>query len=411
MHKVLMTAFHFPPQFGSSGVQRTLRFVQDLPELGWQPLVLTANERAYLSINEELRAEIPPDLVLRRAFALDASRHLAVAGRYFLRTALPDRWSSWRFDGVRQGLALVRAHQVEVVWSTFPIATAHVIAGRIARQAGLPWVADFRDPMLAPGYTMDAPTQRSWQAIEARTVAQASACVFTTNGSRRLYAERYPDFAHKLHVIENGFDEKSFTGLAPKPRAVGAPLVLLHSGLIYPRERSPAGLFQAVRQMAEQDGLRPDQLQLRFRAAVHNAEIHAAAVEAGVVAFVDLQPAVPYRQALQEMLDADALLLIQGRQFNDQVPAKIYEYLRAAKPIMGLLHADGAAAEKLRSCDRYKYIADVDDVPGIASTLRQLLKDSKHGALRQLHPSAAAPFSRAQRATELAQLLASVIQR
>jgi hypothetical protein len=411
MRKVLMTAFHFPPQFGSSGVQRTLRFVQDLPDSGWQPLVVTAHERAYPCINDELRAEVPTDLVLRRAFALDASRHLAVAGRYFLRTALPDRWSSWQIDGVRQGLALVRAHQAEVVWSTFPIASAHVIAGRVAQRAGLPWVADFRDPMLAPGYTMHPATQRSWQAIEAHTVAQAAACVFTTSGSRRLYAERYPAFAHKLHVIENGYDERSFTGLVPTRRPAGAPFVLLHSGLMYPRERNPAGLFRAVRQMVDQDGLTPKQLQLRFRAAVHSAEISAAATEAGVAAFVDLQPAIPYRSALQEMLDADALLLIQGQQFNGQVPAKIYEYLRAARPIMGLIHPDGAAADALRSCDRYKCSADVDDTPGIASVLRQLLHDERHGALRPLHPSDAAPFSRAQRATELAQLLATVAQR
>ncbi len=411
MRKVLMTAFHFPPQFGSSGVQRTLRFVQDLPDSGWQPLVLTAHERAYPSINDELRGEIPPDLVLRRAFALDASRHLAVAGRYLLRSALPDRWSSWQFDAVRQGLALVRAHRPEVVWSTFPIATAHVIAGRVAQRAGLPWVADFRDPMLAPGYTMLPATQRSWQAIEAHTVAQAAACVFTTSGSRRLYAERYPAFAHKLHVIENGYDEKSFTGLVPAHRPPVAPFVLLHSGLMYPRERSPVGLFRAVRQMSDQDGLTPTQLQLRFRAPVHAAEISAAAAEAGVAGFVDLQPPVPYRQALQEMLDADALLLIQGRQYNDQVPAKLYEYLRAARPILALVHPEGATAEALRGCDRDPFGADVDDVPGIASSLRQLLNDARHGTQRPLNPSAAAPFSRARRATELAQLLSTVALR
>ncbi len=57
--RVLMVAFHFPPLAGSSGIQRTLRFAQHLPALGWQPIVLTAHPRAYEATSDDLTSEIP----------------------------------------------------------------------------------------------------------------------------------------------------------------------------------------------------------------------------------------------------------------------------------------------------------------------------------------------------------------
>ena len=124
--RVLMIAFHFPPLAGSSGIQRTLRFVQHLPAHGWQPLVLTAHPRAYEATSADLLGSIPPDTVVERAFALDTARHLAVAGRYPGFLARPDRWRSWALGAVPAGLAMIRRHRPDVIWSTYPIASGRV---------------------------------------------------------------------------------------------------------------------------------------------------------------------------------------------------------------------------------------------------------------------------------------------
>ncbi|MBC7705319.1 MAG: glycosyltransferase, partial [Rhodoferax sp.] len=145
--KVLLIAYHFPPLAGSSGIQRTLRFVQHLPAFGWQPLVLSAQPRAYLRTSGDLGADVPAGTVVRRAFALDTARHLALHGRYIGAMARPDRWVSWKFDAVRQGLRMIREFRPDVIWSTYPIATAHLIGAELHRRSGIPWVADFRDPM------------------------------------------------------------------------------------------------------------------------------------------------------------------------------------------------------------------------------------------------------------------------
>ena len=91
MKRVLMVAYHFPPLAGSSGIQRTLRFVQQLPAHGWQPLVLGAHPRAFERSSDDLDGDVPSGTVVRRAFALDAARHLSLGGRYPAALARPCR--------------------------------------------------------------------------------------------------------------------------------------------------------------------------------------------------------------------------------------------------------------------------------------------------------------------------------
>src|SRR5512143_242130 len=108
MKRVLMIAYHFPPLAGSSGIQRTLRFVQHLPAFGWEPAVLTADPRAYERTSHDLDADVPSQVRVERAFALDAARHLSVAGRYPGFLARPDRWMTWQYAAIRAGSRLIR---------------------------------------------------------------------------------------------------------------------------------------------------------------------------------------------------------------------------------------------------------------------------------------------------------------
>ena len=134
---VLMAAYHSPPLAGSSGTQRTLRFVNPLPAFGWQPLVLTAYPRTYERTSDDLNADVPPEMVVRRAFALDTARHLSQGGRYAGAMARPGRWVSGRFDAVRVGLQMIRKPRPAAIWATYPIATAHLICAEPSRRTEL----------------------------------------------------------------------------------------------------------------------------------------------------------------------------------------------------------------------------------------------------------------------------------
>ena len=184
MKRILMIAYHFPPLAGSSGIQRTLRFVQHLPKFGWEPIVLSADPRAYERTSDDLMQEIPEGTIVSRAFALDTARHLSLKGRYFAAMARPDRWISWKFAGIREGMQLIEKFRPDAIWSTYPIATAHVIGAELHRRSGLPWIADFRDPMAQEGYPADPITHQQYINIEKTTVEQANISLFTTPGGR-----------------------------------------------------------------------------------------------------------------------------------------------------------------------------------------------------------------------------------
>ncbi|MDR2789238.1 MAG: glycosyltransferase [Candidatus Accumulibacter sp.] len=380
MKRILMIAYHFPPLAGSSGIQRTLRFVRYLPEFGWQPIVLSANPRAYERTSEDLMGEIPEGTVVSRAFALDAARHFSIAGRYAAATARPDRWISWKFAGIREGMRLIGKYAPDAIWSTYPIATAHVIASELRRRSELPWVADFRDPMAQDGYPADPVTWRRFLEIEAEAVGKAALSLFTTPGAARIYRGRYPDRAAHMRVLENGYDEESFQGL-PLPPSPAEPLnpgslTLLHSGIVYPSERDPAPLFIALEAMKRDGSLAPGSLKIRFRAPVHDDLLRALAGKHGVASFVETCPAVPYRDALAEMSRAEGLLVMQAANCNEQIPAKVYEYLRTGRPVLGLTDPAGDTAGALREAG-IRSIAALDSPEGIARLIERFMSGER----------------------------------
>ena len=401
-----MVAFHFPPLAGSSGIQRTLRFAQHLPKFDWQPLVLSASPHAYERVSQDMNADIPGGTVVRRAFALDTARHLSVGGRYVGAMARPDRWVSWRFDGVRQGMQMIRKFKPAVIWSTYPIATAHLIGAELHRRTGIPWVADFRDPMAQDGYPSDPLTWAQFEAIEAHALHHAAMSVFTTPGAARMYRERYPASASRVAVVENGFDEESFAAAeAAEPRVTAltpGAVTLLHSGIVYPGERDPTQLMAALQRLHASGVIGPSSLRIRFRAAVHDELLHRLAREHGVVDLIETLPPLPYRDALHEMRCADGLLVMQASNCNEQIPGKLYEYLRAARPILCLSDPVGDTAGLMRGAG-VDTIAPLDSIDAIAATLPRFIELVRAGRAPLPAPACVANASRRGRTGQLAE--------
>ena len=337
--RVLLIAYHYPPLRGSSGIQRALRFSQYLREFGWEPIVLTAHPRAYQDKSEDLLADVPPGVIVERAFALDTSKHLALAGRYPRFLANPDRWMSWWYGAVPAGLRLIKKYKPAAIWSTYPIATAHKIGATLNRLTGVPWVADFRDPMAQEGYPPDPTIWAAFKRIEMQALAQARFVTFTSPGAIRTYRKNYPDLAaDKLVLLENGYDEEAFTLAAGRKSAGGADgrIVLLHSGIIYSSERDPTQLFAALQQLRQSGHSQAGRLLLRLRATGNDESMREKIAAIGIADMVELAPPKPYADALAEMLTVDGLLVLQASNCNDQIPAKAYEYLRAGRPLLAL---------------------------------------------------------------------------
>jgi len=405
--RALLIAFHFPPQAASSGIQRTLSFSKHLGRFGWEPMVLTAHPRAYAQQNPSQLASIPAKMVLRRAFALDTKRHLGWRGRYSELMALPDRWISWWAHGVLTGLRLVREHKPEVLWSTFPIATAHLIGLTLQRMTGLPWVADFRDPMLQPSYPV-SPRQRGFYSwLERQTLQRCRYAVFTTQSALDSYRTRFPEIdPGKLHLIENGYDEDEFGALignTPDTRAIGQPVTLLHSGVLYRNGRDPEPFIQALAALKATGRIDAASLRVILRAPGDMAGVKAKVERHGMTDIVSVLPPVPYSEALAEMLAADALLLFQGTPFNSQIPAKVYEYFRARKPILGLVDPAGETATVLRNAG-FASIAAADQSGSIESALTQFIPAVRDGSAYVASDEVIARSTRTHKAGQLAAL-------
>lgn len=410
MRTVLLIAFHFPPLTGSSGIQRTLRFAQYLPEFGWRPVVVTATTGAYESADPRTLDQIPAGCEVVRAPALDAARHLSIGGRYPGFLAVPDRWASWSWAGGWIAARAARRFAAQAVWSTYPIATAHLIGEQAARRSGLPWIADFRDPMAQDGYPADPARWRAYRAIEQAAAERAARMVFVTPGALRIYRERFPDApADRFALIENGFDESAFAAaVASAPsRPEGRPLVLLHSGIVYPAERDPTNLVRAIANLDRDGTIRRGDLTLRFRAPVHADLILGLANAQGVADYFEVLPPVPYREALAEMAASDGLLAMQAANCNEQIPAKVYEYLRAGRPILGLADPQGDTGRLLSGLG-CPHVAALESEADVTACLAAYLRALRAGAASVVPRSEAERFSRRALTGRLAQLLDDV---
>lgn len=409
LKRVLMIAYHFPPLAGSSGIQRTLRFVQQLPTFGWEPIVLTAHPRAYEQVSNDLLSEIPKNIVVNRAFALDAARHLSIGRRYPRFLARPDRWASWRWGAVTIGLRLIQKYQPAAIWSTYPIATSHQIGAILQKRSGLPWIADFRDPMAQKGYPPDPDIWKCYKKIEEEVFINSRFAVFTSPSTAKMYLERYNKTLDHTVLIENGYDEESFIGLEASAINKGPLCIekktLLHSGIIYPHERNPSQLFQGIRSLYESGQISTKDFVLRLRAPVHNDWLKSLAAHYQVSEFIEIMPPLPYRLALEEMLRADGLVVLQANNCNGQIPAKLYEYLRCRRPILGLTDPAGDTGWALNNAGVH-YITPLESTEGIISELSKFIKMLNNSSQEPpLIESSIEAASRLWRTRQLAKLL------
>lgn len=419
--RILIVAFHFPPVQGSTGVYRALSFAKHLPGHGWDVTVLTSTLNAYPETRAENLSIIPPDTRVVRAWTLDTQRHLAIAGRYPQTLATPDRWQSWIASGVVAGLGVIRSWRPDAILSTYPIPSAHSIGLALHRMSSVPWIADFRDPMLQEDYPHEPMLRRAYARIERATFKHASRITVTTPGTAELYVERYTQRpAHSIRVIPNGFDEDMFasslgTGAAgsdtsPPTPADRRPLQLLHSGLLYPHERNPELFFQAAAELLQEDALRAGEVMITLRASGNEAAYQKRIDELGLGPVFRLMPPVPYRDALVEMMGSDACLIFQARSCNQQIPAKVYEYLYARKPILGLTDPLGDTGRLLASTGA-THIAALEDKTGVKNALRDFLSALRNGSAPRATRDVVMQYSRRASSERLAGLLDEVVRK
>jgi glycosyltransferase involved in cell wall biosynthesis len=380
MRRVLMFCYYFPP-LGGIGSLRALKLATYLPESGWQPRVIAPRDGTYFR-DPTLRF---PESEVTRTGSIELSRagkrmvgapvddfREAAVGPLLARLRdvvrrrlyFPDPQRGWTPFAFAAGRAALRERRYDAVYSTsFPI-SAHVAARRLANEAGLPWVAEFRDPwtdVMPPEH----PQRARALALEASLVESAAAVVTPSADWARLFAGKG---ARRVEVVTNGVDPADVPPAAPPPVPV-----LTHLGTFYPESQSLAVLWPALR---ARRAARPEQApRLRFVGAMEPRLAEELRTH-GLAEAVEATGFLHYADA-QRALVASSMLIVAGARLprperRGWIPAKTWEYLATDLPIVYVGHADTEVARLLRAQPGCWTVAP-DDEPGAARALEAAL--------------------------------------
>jgi glycosyltransferase involved in cell wall biosynthesis len=376
---VLMVAYHYPPEGSSSGVLRTVKFSKYLPRHGWRPHVLTLRDSLYPIRDEGLLRDIPPEAVIYRTRAFDASRHLAIKGRHLALFGVPDRCVGWLPFGMARGLRVIKTVGVQALYSTSPLPTAHLIAALLKSVTGLPWIADFRDPWIEEGIHPRPGSLRfrAESRLERLVVTRADRITVTTPEFCADLHSRYRYLPkEKFSVIFNGFDEEDFRDL--NDTGVPSRFEILHAGLVTPDYRDPIPFLRAVASLTENGGLPRREVRIVFLgggAYLESPSFRRTVTDLALSDVVEVLPRIPHRDVLRRLREAAVLLLLQASDdTRSLIPAKAFEYLRVGRPILAVT-LEGATAELIRTAH-----AGVVAHPADAEGMRRALLDFyRHG--------------------------------
>lgn len=369
MKRVLVISYYWPPT-GGSGVQRWVKFVKYLPQMGWEPVVYTPENPEQLAVDESLLKDIPEgiEVLKTRIFEpyeayraltgkkkgggevnpLNAGRkslmqRLAVAARGNL--FIPDPRIGWVRPSVRFLRKYLAEHPVDVIVTTGPPQSVHLIGRGLKRATGVRWIADFRDPWTDMFYFkhmgLSRWAERRHHRLEQSVLDEADAIISVTPLVQKDFQAKT---STPVHMITNGFDRDDFPSLSYSP---GEKFSIVHTGL-FAADGNPLALWKVLADKCAADGAFADALQIRL-AGKTDAAIVEAIRAAGLGDKLVNLGYLPHSEIVKEQCRASVLILPlrQEPEYLKVLPGKIFEYLASGRPVLGIGQEEGAAAAVL----------------------------------------------------------------
>jgi glycosyltransferase involved in cell wall biosynthesis len=411
--KVLIVTMYFPPA-GGGGVQRPLKFATHLPSLGIETHVLAPDDPKWIHRDDELQA--PTLAWVHRA------RYLGPKGRKpaeelhgtqglerfgvqaklaSRRLLVPDENVSWNLTAIPAAVRIVKREGIDVVLTTSPPSSVHLIGAAVKKATGVPWVADLRDSIVAhPHRHAERLLVRAKEQGEhavARLVARsANAIVTVSDAIADEMRERSP--VGPVVTIANGSDFDDFAGLE---HHASSRFRITHAGSFFGK-RDPRPFLTAL----ARSGL--DDVIARFLGDFRSTDREWAEAQ-DLGDRLELIPYAPRRTSLELQRDSEALLLLipdAGGRGKGVLSGKVFEYLAAERPILAVVPPDGAAADLIRRSGA-GVVVGPDDVDGMVAALDDLHGRWRNGGLEAtaLSDEWRAKVSRRSRVEELARVL------
>jgi len=413
--KALLVSFYFPPA-GGGGVQRPLKLAQYLPGLGIETHVLAPDDPQWIHRDDALR--VPTQAWVHRARYLGPTgrkpaeelhgkqglERLGTQARLFGRRVLvPDENVSWNLTAIPAAIRIVRNYDIDVVITTSPPNSIHLVGAAVKRATGARWVADLRDSVVAHAHRRsESAAVRAKEKVDAgiaKLVARSADAVvgvadFISDEVRALEPRG------TVLTIPNGSDFDDFEGLAYTP---GDRLRITHTGSFFGK-RDPRPFLQALHDSGV-DAV------ARFLGDFRSADREWAET-LGLGDRLELIPYAPRATSLALQRDSDALLLLipeAGGRGKGVLSGKVFEYLASCRPVLAAVPPDGAAAELVREIGA-GVVAAPDDVDALRDALVGLDARFRNGGLPDVELSDAwrQRLARETRVEEMADLLRSL---
>jgi glycosyltransferase involved in cell wall biosynthesis len=435
MRSVLFIAYYYPP-IASSGVYRSAKFVKYLPQFGWQPYVVSTTEDIGVGgFDASLLDDIPPDTpvwrlptpqprpyaalarLLRRSQAEGSAAQREsnpVSGQCSIpsqtNTAHPGRDSGlnsvlktlarplrfiqnppvdpqwyWSLRLIPLACRVMRRHDVAAIYTSSAPWSALLSALVLKRLTGRPWIMDMRDP-----WTSDECLYRSRGLrreidlrLERAALRAADRIVVTSPAFVDELQEVSEDcVASKVTVITNGYDEEDFSPESGADLLPSDRRTIAHMGTLIWERAQP--LLAALSELASDRDVLD-----KFRVISHgwtDPRIAARAANQLATGCFVTRPMIGHDRALAIMKEADVLLLLLGAQehWSRFYTGKVFEYLRAGKPVLGV-GPWGVASKLIERCGVGCFVP-AHDAERLATVLRQIALDYRSFVDEHYHP-------------------------
>lgn len=402
MKKLLLISYYWPPA-GGPACQRILSFARYLPEYNWKVVVLTVSNGDYPVRDESLKNIIPPDCpvyktitrepfsLYRKFLGLKKEEKIPVAvlaqqncnwKKQFanwirLNLFVPDARKGWIKHAVKKGKEIVEHEKPDLILSSSPPPSVHLIAEQLAEFAQVPWVTDFRDPWTRIHYyqkNRNSFTEFLDLQLEKRILRNCSGIVSASKGFAELLS--IPS-QKKYRVITNGYDEPDF----PEEKKISPFFRIVHTGSLSPN-RFDQKIFLILKELIDRKEIPSEKLEIILIGKI-DENIHRKITAFLPVNIIKFKPFAAHNQALQVMQNAELLLLFTENipGYKGHLPAKMFEYLFTGNFIIGTGDSDSEAAEILSETGHGMISNDLNKISGKIKELFELWEKKEYPVL------------------------------
>ena len=403
MKKVILIAFYFN-QVNEIASKRLRALAKYLPQFGWEPIVIVPDLGFIPKENDDLNCRIIyteyEDMFghfsnkFKKSKSVDSkdsndskdskdpvefndeklkdstsfsnpivSKAISMAGEVF---AYPDGMKYWHESALKEASKIMDDEEIDaIISSSWPI-TCHTIAKDLKEKHDIPWIADLRDLWNLNPYVSHTFIREYFEKrLELKTFENADALTTTTDLAAETLSTLHP--SSKIVPILSGYDNDDFKFLEELvskrddfSTELSEKLKFIYAGSLYGGKRDPNYLFEAIRQLEDENKLDSSKISIEFYG--DSTGLEEIANRYGLLDIVHIGGKIAHEEVLKKQLNSDVLLLISWDNEKEKmfIPGKIYEYFALKKPVLSIGYKEGSLKDLIEETKVGYHVSSLD---------------------------------------------------